>query len=103
MLYLVPGQHFGEVQEYDMSGLKLIKAPPAGATTVYSVDVGSPAFSAGLRAQDQVLSVSGQRAQLLGLKRIRQMLKAGDGDEVTIEASRQGETKEFKFHLKRFL
>ena len=49
-LYLQPGKRFEMQDKNDMSGLHLLRIN--GLTVVHSVDDNSPAFNAGIRAQD---------------------------------------------------
>ena len=101
ILYLAPGKHFATPDEYDMSGLSLLDL--GGKITVYSVAEDSPAFAAGIRANDQILSINGQKTASMHLKSIREILKSKPGDEITLEVKHDAETTRVKFQLKRML
>ena len=70
-----------------MSGLRLLKAD--GKIVVYSVDEGSPAFLAGLKAEDEIISINGKLSSSLGLKQIRELLQEKDGKKMAIKASQR--------------
>jgi predicted aspartyl protease len=101
VLYLAPGSRFAAPDEFDMSGLSLLDI--GGKVTVYSVEENSPAFEAGVRADDQILSINGKKAASLRLRSIHEMLKAGPGEEITLETKRGGESRPVKFNLRRLL
>lgn len=56
-------------EQDDMSGLHLLKED--GAVTVYAVDLGSPAYQAGIKAGDEILSRDEKRAIELKMQEIR--------------------------------
>ena len=84
-----------------MSGLHLLKID--GIITAYSVDKDSPAFLAGIRANDQIIFLNGQDAASLHLKSIRDTLKTKPGDEIKMQVKRGPQTNSVQFHLKRLL
>jgi hypothetical protein len=101
MLYLAPGKSFAVPDEYDMSGLSLLDI--GGKIIVYSVAEDSPAFAAGIRANDQLLSINGQKTSSLHLKSIREILKSKPGDDITLEIKHDADNTRVKFQLKRLL
>lgn len=101
MLYLAPGKRFAIPDEFDMSGLFLLDT--GGKITVYSVAEDSPAFAAGIRAHDQILSLNGRDAAVLNLKSIRDALKTKPGDKIKLRVKRSGQINSASFVLKRLL
>jgi len=101
VLYLVPGQHFRDPDEQNMSGMYPVRL--AGKTVIYSVDQGSPAFEAGVRQDDQIISINGQDAAALKLKTIGEMLKSQPGAAIAVEIRRNEKVLQFAFELKRSL
>jgi predicted metalloprotease with PDZ domain len=101
MLYLLPGQDFNRPDEDDMSGLSFMKID--GKITAYSVDKDSPAYQAGIRANDQILSLNGQDTASLHLKSIRDTLKTKPGDEIKMLVKHGTQTNSVQFRLKRLL
>jgi len=101
MLYLAPGKRFAIPDEYDMSGLFLLDT--GGKITVYSVAEDSPAFAAGIRAHDQILSLNGRDTAVLNLKSIRDTLKANPSDEIKLQVKHDAQTNTVSFVLKRLL
>ena len=101
ILYLRPGQHFRDVDETDMSGLHLLR--DGGRTFVYSVDEGSPAAGAGIKAGDVLVRLDGESVSAKRMRDIRQQLKAKDGVEVTLELRRNEHSLKVVFPLKKVL
>jgi hypothetical protein len=101
MLYLAPGKRFAIPDEYDMSGLFLLDT--GGKISVYSVAEDSPAFAAGIRAHDQILSLNGKDATSLNLKSIRDALKTKPGDEIKLSVKHDSKINSVTFVLKRLL
>ena len=82
-----------------MSGLHLIRE---GETTiVYSIDENSPAFDIGIRAKDIIEAINGQKASLLTMKNLREMLQSGGGNKVSLQVKREENTLDFAFFLKK--
>lgn len=100
-LYLKKGKRFHERDELDMSGLHLLRV--SGETVVHSVDEGSPAKAAGIKAEDVILKISGNEASEMEMWTIRKVLKSGDGREIRMKLNRGGEVVEVSFRLKRRL
>ena len=99
LLYLAPGKHFADAEEPSLSGMLPVEA--AGKIIVYSVDQGSPAFQAGIRQDDQIVSVNGKDASSLGLRQLRQMLQAKPGTEIQLAVRRDEIIRQFQFTLQR--
>jgi predicted aspartyl protease len=99
LLYLAPGKHFADAEEASLSGMLPVES--AGKIVVSSVEQGSPAYRAGIRQDDQVISINGQDVSSLGLKALRQMLQAKPGTELRVVVKRGEETRQFEFVLER--
>ena len=99
LLYLAPGKHFADVEEASLSGMLPVES--AGRIVVSSVEQGSPAYRAGIRHDDQIISINGQDASALGLKPLRQLLQAKPGTELRVAVKRGEETRQFEFVLER--
>jgi TPR repeat protein len=99
LLYLAPGKHFADAEEASLSGMLPVEV--AGKIGVSSVEQGSPAFRAGIRQDDQIISINGEEASSLGLKPLRQMLQAKPGTELRVVVKRGEETRRFEFVLER--
>jgi carboxyl-terminal processing protease len=62
---------------------------------------GSPAFRAGLRPGDLILSVDGKPAEGLNVEQVAAMLKGPRGTQVTITISREGSPQPLNFTITR--
>src|ERR1039458_190317 len=91
LLYLAPGKHFADAEEPSLSGMLPVEV--AGKIVVSSVDQESPAFRAGIRQDDQIISINGEEASSLGLKPLRQLLQAKPGTELRVVV-RRGRSEE---------
>jgi hypothetical protein len=92
---------FPPAEEDDMSGLHLLWQD--GRVVIFAVDVGSPAESAGLKAGDQIMSVSGKSSDQLRMEQIRSVFQAGDGKKIDVTIKRAGKEFPVKITLKRFV
>ena len=101
LLYLLPGHDFDRPEEDDMSGLHLLKID--GKIAVNYIDENAPGYRAGIRADDQILSINGADAASLHLKSIREMLKTKPGDEIKMQIKHGAQTNSVTFRLKRLL
>jgi C-terminal processing protease CtpA/Prc len=101
ILYLKRGAGFSRRDEIDMSGLHLLRID--GKTIVYSVDEGSPADQAGVKAKDVIAKVDGKTAGEIEMWDIRRLLKSGDGKLIRMTVKRGEKTFEVSFRLKRRL
>jgi len=101
VLYLKPGRAYGKPDEADMSGLALVRK--GEKTLAFLVDQDSPAFRAGVRENDEIVSINGHKASSMKLRAIRNTLATQPGDKITIEVERNGERMTFSFSLVRFI
>jgi hypothetical protein len=98
-LYLQPGRQFAMVDKEDMSGLHLLRRD--GETFVYSVDNNSPAFAAGIGANDVIMSVDGRVASSMTMNEIRNVLQSKDGEKINFEIRRGENRLQFGIILKK--
>ena len=82
-----------------MSGLHLLSVE--GRTVVESVDKGSSAEEAGIRAKDAVLKVGEANAARMDIWELRGLLKSGDGKEIGMTIGRGQEEKSVTLKLKK--
>jgi hypothetical protein len=80
--HLIPSAAFGEPDRVDRSGLFLVRHDDA--TIVLDVRPGTPASAAGVRADDELLSVDGTPAAALGLDKIRARLRDASDTHVRL-------------------
>lgn len=98
-IYLEKGKGFKKIDETDMSGLHLLRI--SNKTVVYSVDEGSPAQKAGIRAKDTILKVGNKNANTYDMWDLRRLLMSGDGHKITMTIKRGDDVKEVSFLLKK--
>ncbi len=78
-LILQPNAGFGEISEFDMSGLYLTaEGKDLKTFKAFSVMSSSPAGAAGIREGDQIVAIDNQPAATFTLERIRQMFRQPD-------------------------
>jgi len=98
-VYFKKGKEFNKVDETDMSGLHLLRI--SNETVVYSVDEGSPAHKAGIRANDIIVSVENKDASEYDMWKLRRLLTSGDKKKIVMTIKRPDELKEVSFWLKK--
>jgi len=98
-IYLEKGKGFKKIDETDMSGLHLLRI--SNNTVVHSVDEGSPAQKAGIRANDIILKVGNKDANIYDMWELRRFLMSGDGHKVSMTIKRGDDIKEASFLLKK--
>jgi S1-C subfamily serine protease len=99
VIYLRQGARFKEPDRYDLSGLHLLRIN--GATVVHSVDDGSPAANAGIRAKDVIVKINHQTTAKQRLFAIRRLLSV-EGHEVAMTVKHGDEDFEVAFSLLRW-
>jgi hypothetical protein len=100
-VYLKPGKHIAVAQEFDMSGLHVLRQE--GRIAVVSVDVGSPAEAAGVRRGDFVAGVPGHPEVERDIVALRRLLSSGDGVGVALSIEREGGVRPITLKLKKSL
>lgn len=90
--------------EFDMSGMFLLAPDPAHRRIeVAELRPGSPAAEAGLEVGDVIVGSPGIAAESLTVSRLRDRLRAADGDRVPLTVERGGRTFETRIRLRRVL
>lgn len=98
-VYFKKGKEFKKVDETDMSGLHLLRI--SDKTVVHSVDEGSPAHKAGIRANDVILKVNNKDANEYEMGELRRVLRSGDKQKIMMTIKRGDDVKEVSFLLKK--
>ena len=101
IIYLQPAKGYSEPDEWNMSGMHLERK--GQKTRVDFIDETSTAFKAGVKENDEILSLNGQPAASLKLGAIRKMLTSKPGDKIRVEVDRNGKKTEFSFELERVI
>ncbi len=89
-MYLRPNRHFGEPFEFNMTGLA-VRPEKDGTLKVVDVVEGSPAYEAGVKTGDNVVSINGKKVSYSGFARIIEDIRK-PGIKIEIEFSREGKT-----------
>jgi predicted aspartyl protease len=100
-LYLSPGASFGEKENFDMSGLHLVRFH--GETIVYAVDSNSPAATAGIQPGDALEKINNVTVDDLSLRQIRRELKSNDGRTVSLTIRHNNQLLDDRLELKKIL
>lgn len=98
-IYFKKGENFSHIYQSDMSGLHLLKID--GNITVYSVDKGSPAETAGIKSHDVIVSVQGKEAGQFHITQIRDILSSEDGKKISLTIKRGDQTQDVVVTLKK--
>lgn len=98
-MYLKKSKEFTKVDETDMSGLHLLRI--SNQTVVYSVDEGSPAQKAGIKANDIILKVGDKDANTYDILELRRFLMSGDKRNIMMTIKHGDDVKDVSFLLKK--
>ena len=88
-------------QRYGGIGIEVMLDGPKKELTVMGLLLGTPAYKAGIRAGDKIVSVEGRSTENLQLKDVLHLLRGKAGDEVTVSVRRAGHDQPIDFHLVR--
>jgi C-terminal processing protease CtpA/Prc len=97
-LYLKPGKEFDRRIERNMSGIHALRFDTQ--TVAKIVDEDSPAYAAGIRADDVLIDLNGKSAGDYDMADIRELMSSGDGKELTVTFSHAGDQKTVNFKLR---
>jgi outer membrane lipoprotein-sorting protein/predicted aspartyl protease len=100
-MILEPNNNFAYEDDFDMAGLWVTK--DNDTTKVDFVVKDSPAFKAGIKEGDVVVKINGQWTKDLLLRDIREMLRAGQGEKVSLIINSEGKEKNIQLKLKRLI
>lgn len=103
-LYLWPHRKYNKNFKYDKSGLELILSGNKLKTIiVYNILKNSPAYEAGIRKGDQIISVNYAHFNLLNLRGVYRKLTRKSGKKIRIKVKRKDKILVFKFQLRDLL
>jgi predicted aspartyl protease len=103
-IYLKKNKLFGSNIERDKSGISLVASGPSlNDFIITNVFPNSPASSAGLQKNDQIISVQGINNKLLGLSDINKKFKKRTGKKIRIKIKRADQTLSINFRLEDYL
>jgi hypothetical protein len=101
-LTLRPTYRVKEDFNYNMSGMEVINPMPGlPIFTIANIRDNSPAYFAGLRENDQILSLNNSHHQSLELNDINLLLQSRENKKIRIKVLRNGEEYQTSFDLKR--
>lgn len=95
-VYLKRSTRFAQSDAHDLSGLTFVRR--GGRVTVVDVKGGSPAAQAGVRPQDVILKVNGEKVEAPPLTAVRRLL-AVKGAKISLLVGRGGEQLDVSFAL----
>jgi predicted aspartyl protease len=98
-MYLKKSKEFKKIDETDMSGLHLLRM--SNQTVVYSVDEGSPAQKAGIKANDVILKVGDKDANTYDILKLRRFLMSEDKRNIMMTIKHGDDVKDVSFLLKK--
>lgn len=104
MLYLRKNRTYRYPFEFNLGGIDVVAIAPDYETfRIVNVIKNSPAWEAGIKVGDMILSVNGKTGSNLTLSEINTMLRTGPGSRMNIELIRNSEVKKTSFRLKRMI
>lgn len=87
---------------YNMSGMEVINPMPGlPVFTITDIRENSPAYFAGLKENDQILSLNRSNHRNLELNDINLLLQSKEDKKIKVKVLRDGEEFETSFHLKK--
>ena len=92
--------------KHDMSGLTVIAKGEYYLEPYYEIEKvreNTPAYNAGLRKNDKIISINGYSGKDLSLDFINKTLKKKEGKKIRIKVKREQEILSFTFYLKAFI
>ena len=101
---LLPPEAFDELQidtKGEFGGIGIVITMQKGILTVISPIEGTPAFKAGIEAQDKIIKVDGESTQDMKLWEAVKKMRGPKGKEVVITVVRKGVPKPIEFKLIR--
>ncbi len=101
-LTLRPNHKFKEEFNYNMSGMEIINPMPGlPVFTVTNIRENSPAYFAGLKENDQILSLNRNNYSTLELNDINLLLQSKENKKIRVKFLRDGVEHETSFELKK--
>ncbi|MBN1819917.1 MAG: aspartyl protease family protein [Prolixibacteraceae bacterium] len=101
-LTLRPTSKVNEDFNYNMSGMEVTNPMPGlPIFTINNIRVNSPAYFAGLKENDQILSINNTNYNSLELNDINLLLQSKEDRKIKLKVLRNGEEFKTEFHLKK--
>ena len=101
-LTLRPNHKLKEDFNYNMSGMEIINPMPGlPIFTITNIREDSPAYLAGLKENDQILSLNNNRNDVLELNDINLLLQSKENKKIKVKFLREGVEYETSFELKK--
>jgi len=101
-LTLRPNHKFNDDFNYNMSGMEVINPMPGlPIFTVSNISENSPAYLAGLKENDQILSLNNSSRNDMELNDINLLLQSKENKKIKVKFLRDGQEYETSFELKR--
>ena len=101
-LTLRPNHKFNDDFNYNMSGMEIINPMPGlPIFTITNIRENSPAFLAGLKENDQILSLNNSSRNELELNDINLLLQSKENKKIKVKYLREGVEYETSFELKK--
>jgi len=101
-LTLRPTHEIKDEFNYNMSGMEIINPMPGlPIFTITNIRVNSPAYYAGLKVDDQILSINNSNHKSLELNDINLMLQSRENKKIKVKVLRNGEELKTSFVLKK--
>jgi C-terminal processing protease CtpA/Prc len=92
-----------EAFNYNMSGMEVINPMPGFPIfTISNVRENSPAFLAGLKVNDQILSVNNSNHASISLNDINLLLQSKENRKIKMKVLRDGQEIKTSFELQNF-
>lgn len=70
---------------------------------IYNIRIGSAAAESGLKANDKIIAINGQKSYFLTIEKINELLKSEEGKTIEMEIERNSKKYKFKFQLKKII
>lgn len=105
-LYLRRNSIFKPKFKHDMSGLTIIAKGEYYLEPYYEIEKvreNTPAYEAGLRKADKIISLNGNSGKDLSLELINKKLSKKEGKKIKMRVKRGQQTLSFTFYLKAFI
>lgn len=103
-LTLSPTPDVKEGFNYNMSGMEVINPMPGYPIfTIADIRENSPAFNAGLKENDQILSINTSQHNSISLNDINLLLQSRENKKIRLTVLRDGQKIKTSFELKSFL
>lgn len=102
-LTLSPTSRIKEAFNYNMSGMEVINPMPGYPIfTIANIRENSPAFLAGLKENDQIISINSNNHNSISLNDINLLLQSRENRKIRMKVLRQGEEIKTSFELKNY-